>query len=48
MAQYENCVHFIAPLILDYVVDERVAEKIGNCFAYAAPHGTYCCQGEDR
>ncbi|MFC1965839.1 CaiB/BaiF CoA transferase family protein [Chloroflexota bacterium] len=48
MSQYENGVHFIAPLILDYAVNKRVAERMGNHYPYAAPHGAYRCRGEDR
>ncbi|MFC1966165.1 CaiB/BaiF CoA transferase family protein [Chloroflexota bacterium] len=47
-AQYENGVHFIAPLILDYVVNRRVAGRIGNRSPDAAPHGAYRCRGDDR
>lgn len=38
----------MAPLLLDYVVNKRVAAKWGNQYDYAAPHSTYPCQGEDR
>jgi len=48
LAQYENGVHLIAPLILDYVVNRRVAGVMGNRSDYAAPHGAYRCRGEDR
>jgi benzylsuccinate CoA-transferase BbsF subunit len=48
MSQYENGVHFIAPLVLDYNVNGRVAGRIGNRHACAAPHGAYRCAGEDR
>lgn len=48
LAQYENGVHFNAPLILDYAVNKRIAERMGNRSPYAAPHGVYRCLGEDR
>lgn len=48
MSQYENSIHFIAPLVLDYVVNQRIAGREGNRFIYAAPHGAYRCQGDDR
>lgn len=48
MSQFENAIHFIAPLILDYVVNQRVAGREGNRCAYAAPHGAYRCRGEER
>ncbi|GAG38987.1 unnamed protein product, partial [marine sediment metagenome] len=48
MSQYENGVHFLAPLVLDYVVNRRVAERVGNRYPCAAPHNAYRCHGEDR
>jgi crotonobetainyl-CoA:carnitine CoA-transferase CaiB-like acyl-CoA transferase len=48
MSQYENGVHFLAPLILDYVVNQRVANRMGNRSSDAAPHNTYRCRGEER
>jgi benzylsuccinate CoA-transferase BbsF subunit len=48
MSQYENAVHFVAPQILDYAANKRVAERMGNQSAYAAPHNAYRCLGDDR
>ena len=48
MSQYETGIHFLAPLILDYAVNQRVANRMGNRSTYAAPHGAYRCRGEDR
>jgi len=48
MSQNEAGVQFLAPLILDYVVNKRVANRMGNQCPYAAPHNAYRCQGEDR
>jgi len=48
MSQFENGVHFIAPLVLDYVVNGHIAERVGNRCSFAAPHGAYRCRGEDR
>jgi benzylsuccinate CoA-transferase BbsF subunit len=48
MSQYENSIHFMTPLILDYVVNKRTAERQGNQCSYAAPHNAYRCRGEDR
>ncbi len=48
MSQFENAVHFMAPLILDNVVNQRVAMRMGNRYSYAAPHGAYRCRGQDR
>jgi crotonobetainyl-CoA:carnitine CoA-transferase CaiB-like acyl-CoA transferase len=36
-----------APL-LEYLVNGRVMERNGNRLSYAAPHGVYPCEGEDR
>ena len=48
LSQFENSVHFSAPLILDYMVNQRVADRMGNRSPCAAPHGAYRCRGEDR
>lgn len=48
VAQHQASVEYVSPLILDYVVNKRVANRKGNKCDYAAPHGTYQCQGEDR
>ncbi len=47
-SQYEGSVNFIAPLTLDYAVNRRVADRMGNRDPYAAPHGAYRCRGEER
>jgi benzylsuccinate CoA-transferase BbsF subunit len=38
----------MTPLILDYVVNKRIADRIGNHYPYAAPHNAYRCRGQDR
>jgi benzylsuccinate CoA-transferase BbsF subunit len=43
-AQFETGVQFMAPLILDYAVNKRVANKMGNRLDYAAPHNAYRCR----
>ncbi|MDD5288898.1 MAG: CoA transferase [Dehalococcoidales bacterium] len=48
LSQYETAMQFIAPLILDYGVNGRVANRVGNKVENAAPHGAYCCLGYDR
>ena len=48
MSQNEAGVQFMAPLILDYAVNKRVANREGNKYPYAAPHNAYRCIGEDR
>jgi len=47
-AQMEAGVTFLGPLVLDYVVNGRVAHRMGNRDPYMAPHGAYPCRGEDR
>jgi len=46
MSQYETGVQFMAPLILDYTVNGRVANRMGNRSDYAAPHNAYRCRDE--
>ena len=48
MSQYESCMHFMTPLLLDYAVNQREAMRMGNRHSDAAPHTAYRCQGEDR
>jgi benzylsuccinate CoA-transferase BbsF subunit len=48
MSQYENAVHFMAGMVLDYQANDRVLGRIGNQSDYAAPHNAYRCVGEDR
>ena len=48
MSQYEAGIQFMAPLVLDYAVNKRIANRMGNQCSYAAPHNAYRCQGEDR
>jgi benzylsuccinate CoA-transferase BbsF subunit len=47
-SQHEAVIHWIAPLILDYIVNHREPSANGNRISYAAPHGIYRCQGDDR
>lgn len=48
VSQNEAGMQFLAPLILDYAVNKRVAGRTGNKYPYAAPHNAYRCCGEDR
>jgi len=47
-AQVEAVVQFVSPALLDYAVNQRVAERLGNKSPCAAPHGVYRCRGKDR
>jgi len=48
MAQFEGCVNFIAPIILDYTANGRIDTRMGNRTHYASPHGAFKCFGADR
>ncbi len=48
MSQYEGGIQFMGPALLDYAVNKRVADRMGNENPYAAPHNAYRCRGEDR
>ena len=47
-SQTEIGVHFFAPPVMDYIVNQRVMERSGNKHPYAAPHNVYPCRGDDR
>ncbi len=47
LAQSEAGLSFLAPSILDFEANQRVAERIGNRSPRGAPHGVYRCRGED-
>lgn len=47
-SQHEATLGVIAPLILDYTVNQRDITGCGNRLSCAAPHGIYRCQGDDR
>lgn len=48
VAQIESSVCVVSTAILDFAVNGRVQERMGNRLSYAAPHGVYRCQGDDR
>jgi len=48
LSQVECGIHFLAPMMLDYVANSREPNRLGNSCPYAAPHGVYRCKGEDR
>lgn len=45
---FETCLHFLAPPVMDYLVNERIASRNGNRLPHAAPHGVFPCKGDDR
>ncbi|HEY3305477.1 MAG TPA: CoA transferase [Candidatus Binatia bacterium] len=46
-AQYETGLQYLAPILLDYKVNDRVAGRNANRDPDAAPHGAYPCKGDD-
>jgi crotonobetainyl-CoA:carnitine CoA-transferase CaiB-like acyl-CoA transferase len=48
LAQAEASLHFLAPAILDYEVNGRIAGRVGNRDPEHAPHGIYPVTGDDR
>ena len=48
ISQLETSIHFSAPFMLDYAVNGREQDRMGNRDPDAAPHGVYPCKGEDR
>jgi len=48
ISEYEDCIHFLAPVILDYTVNRNIQGRVGNRSPYAAPHGCYQCKGDDK
>jgi len=46
LSQLECSVQFLAPPIMDYMINGRILGRTGNRSTYAAPHGVYRCQGE--
>lgn len=48
LSQYEAGVQFATSPILDYVVNGREGNRVGNRSACAAPHAAYRCRGDDR
>ncbi|MBI4640004.1 MAG: CoA transferase [Candidatus Tectomicrobia bacterium] len=48
LSQFEASLHFLAPPLLDYMVNGRIMKRRGNHSENAAPHGAYLCLGDDR
>jgi len=46
LSQLECSVQFLAPPIMDYMINGRILGRMGNRSTYAAPHGVYRCRGE--
>jgi crotonobetainyl-CoA:carnitine CoA-transferase CaiB-like acyl-CoA transferase len=48
IGQVEASIHFLAPTVLEYTANGRLAERAGNDSPEHAPHGVYPATGEDR
>jgi crotonobetainyl-CoA:carnitine CoA-transferase CaiB-like acyl-CoA transferase len=48
LSQAECSLHFLGPALLDYVVNGRVAGRVGNRDRDAVPHGVFPASGDDR
>lgn len=48
MSQAESALHFLAPALLDVLVNDHVPTRRGNRDERFAPHGCYPTRGEDR
>jgi benzylsuccinate CoA-transferase BbsF subunit len=48
LAQIEPTIALLGPTVLDLTVNDRRHERQGNAHGYAAPHGVYRCEGDDR
>ena len=48
LSQYQATASTLGPLLMDYMVNGRIATRTGGRSATAAPHGVYRCQGDDR
>ncbi len=48
LAQAETALHFLAPAVLDTLVNGRVAQRLGNRDPHMAPHGCFAAAGEEN
>jgi benzylsuccinate CoA-transferase BbsF subunit len=48
LSQFEAGLHFLAPAVMDYMVNGRVNHRDGNRHPFWSPHGAYPCKGEDK
>ena len=48
LSQSEAALHFIAPAMLDYIVNGHIMKRIGNASLEACPHGVYAARGVER
>ena len=48
LSQGEAATHFVAPLVLDYAANGRIATAAGHDSMTDAPNGVYACRGVER
>lgn len=48
LSQVETVIPHLGEAVMDYCMNGRVAESMGNRDPSVAPHGCYRCKGEDR
>lgn len=48
VSQVESSLVYLAPTVLEYTANGRIAGRDGNRDGSAAPHGVFACTGEDR
>jgi len=48
LSQVEGVIAFNADAIMDYTMNGRIRERMGNRHPSMAPHGSYRCKGEDE
>lgn len=48
LSQLEATVHFLGPMILEYNVNGRDTNRMGNEDKYSCPHGLFRCLGDDN
>ena len=48
LSMIEANTNFLAEAVMDYTMNERLSQPVGNRDDIMAPHGCYRCQGEDK
>lgn len=48
LSQLEATMHFMGPMILEYMVNGRDTNRMGNKDRYSCPHGVFRCLGDDN
>lgn len=48
VSQLQCCIQFMAPPIMDYMINAQVLTRMGNRATNAAPHAVFRCLGDDR